>query len=98
MLLDPDGVLLVEDESVEVVAGPIPVRLGIGAVAYVHPGAVVIELRDGAIAYLAPGARIEDVDDDALSRAEVTVAQWQAYPALPRDVDVALIIPVQDVA
>lgn len=63
------------DETVEVWHWAGVIRLGLGAVGYIHPGNVV-DVTDGAIAYLAPGAQLEETRPGALERGEITVVPW----------------------
>jgi|APEBP8051072661_1049379.scaffolds.fasta_scaffold02029_5 hypothetical protein len=63
------------DETVEVLDWPAVVRLGLGAIGYIHPGNVV-DVTDGATAYLAPGAHLEEIRPGALERGDITVVPW----------------------
>lgn len=72
----------IEDLVIEVHPDDGPVELGVGAVAYVHPGAVV-DATAGSVAYLAPGAQLLEDRPGALERGEYTVTRWAGYPVLP---------------
>lgn len=74
--------LLIEDDTVEIHPSDMIVELGLGATAYVHPGAVV-DITSGAVAYLAPGAQLHEDRPGALERADYTVTAWVTYPHSP---------------
>lgn len=75
-------VLCIEDDVVEVHPSDGVVELGLGSVAYVHPGAVV-DVTGGAVAHLASGAQLLEDRPGALERADYTVTPWVDYPHSP---------------
>lgn len=65
-----------EDVVLEIRQTGAPVVVGLGAVAYLHPGATVARVTIGGAVYLGEGATVEDTDETALARGEITIARW----------------------
>ncbi|MDN5746820.1 MAG: hypothetical protein L0H31_17140 [Nocardioidaceae bacterium] len=74
-LFERDEVHL-EDVVLEIRQTNAPIVVGLGAVAYLHPGATVARVTIGGSVYLCEGATVEDADEVALARGEITIARW----------------------
>lgn len=65
-----------EDAVLEIRRVTAPIVVGLGAVAYLHPGVTVARVTIGGSVYLCKGAGVEDIDEMALARGEITIARW----------------------
>lgn len=66
-----------EDVVVEIRQSDAPIVVGLGAVAYLHPGVTVARVTIGGSVYLCEGAAVEDTDEIAIARGEITIARWR---------------------